>query len=117
MGPHHRRALPQEKGHWFGLINVMLDPETWANKWPSQTLHILNIVAKGGVVAEMDAFEDMTLNYAHRRHGQGADKHIQPKRSSTMTRRRRQEPDRFAQRQRWDKEHTRKWLREHAPES
>ena len=30
------------------------------NKWLFQTLHILNTTANGGIVAETDAFEDMT---------------------------------------------------------
>lgn len=50
--------LDRNKGTFFGLIKVMRDPQMWANKWLSQTLHILNTTAKGGIVAEEDAFED-----------------------------------------------------------
>lgn len=45
-------------GTWYGLVRIARDPQKWANKWLVQSLHILNSSAKGGIVAETDAFED-----------------------------------------------------------
>ena len=49
----------RNKGVWYGIVRAMLDPQRWANKWMSQTLHILNTGAKGGIMAEQGAFEDI----------------------------------------------------------
>lgn len=57
----------RNKGFWFGLVRAMMDPQRWANKWLSQTLHVINVNAKGGIFAEPDAFDnpqDAMDNYA-----------------------------------------------------
>lgn len=48
----------RNKGTWYGLLRGMLDPQKWANRWLSQVMHIINTNAKGGIMAEADAFEN-----------------------------------------------------------
>jgi hypothetical protein len=48
----------QNEGIFVGLVEPMKDPSRYANKWLSQSIHIMNLNAKGGLLAERGAFED-----------------------------------------------------------
>lgn len=41
---------------FYGMVRGMLDPQRWSNKFLSQTMHHINVNAKGGLLAETDAF-------------------------------------------------------------
>jgi len=45
-------------GSFAGLLDAMEDPQKMLNKWLSQATHIINTTAKGGILAEEDAFTD-----------------------------------------------------------
>ncbi len=48
----------RNKRTWYGMIKAMKDPQRWSNKFFSQILHTINTNAKGGLLAEQNAFMD-----------------------------------------------------------
>jgi hypothetical protein len=48
-----------DKKCFYGMMRDMFDPQMWANKWLAQTMHIMNSNAKGGLMAETDAFTNI----------------------------------------------------------
>ena len=53
---------------WYGLVDVLRDPQIWVNKFFSQIMHIINSTAKGGIIVEEDAIagdaREFLQNYA-----------------------------------------------------
>lgn len=52
-GRHDRNASV-----WYGVVRAMIDPQRLLNKQVSQIQRIIDTNAKGGLLAETDAFED-----------------------------------------------------------
>lgn len=48
----------RNKRVFYGIVRAVMDPQKWANKWLSQSMHILNTSAKSGVLAEDGALLD-----------------------------------------------------------
>ena len=44
---------------WFGLVRAMMDPQRFTNKLYSEVIHIIRTNAKGGMVVEEGAVEDI----------------------------------------------------------
>ncbi|MGL4560645.1 MAG: portal protein, partial [Afipia sp.] len=49
----------RNKNIWYGIVRPMIDPQRWANKFFSQVLHIINSNAKGGLLIEDDATDNI----------------------------------------------------------
>lgn len=43
---------------WYGIGRVIKDPQLWVNKFFASILYTISVNAKGGLMAEEDAFED-----------------------------------------------------------
>lgn len=60
----------RNKGTWYGFIRDLLDPQSWINKFFSSMADVVASQAKGGLLAEVDAFvnkDDATDDWANPR--------------------------------------------------
>lgn len=61
--PHrfHYQAMTgkrdRNKNIFYGIVRAMKDPQLWANKFMSQTMHMINANAKGGLIHDAGAFD------------------------------------------------------------
>jgi hypothetical protein len=46
----------RKKRCWYGIVRAMCDPQRWSNKFMSLALEVMSTSAKGGIMAEIDAF-------------------------------------------------------------
>jgi hypothetical protein len=46
----------KKKKYFYGMVKDLMDPQRWANKFFAQIMHHINVNAKGGLLAETDAF-------------------------------------------------------------
>jgi hypothetical protein len=51
--------LNRNSNTWYGIVKPMMDPQRWANKFFSQVLDIINKNAKGGLLMEEDAVDNI----------------------------------------------------------
>jgi hypothetical protein len=49
----------RDKRYFYGIVRNAIDPQVWSNKLRSQTMHLINVGAKGGIMAEQGAFPDI----------------------------------------------------------
>lgn len=52
-------APDENKGVWYGMVRVAKDPQKWLNKWLTNALHMFNTTAKGGLLMEESAVDDI----------------------------------------------------------
>lgn len=51
----------EDKRQWYGFVRILIDPQKYANTFFRQLLEINSTTAKGGVMAEKDAFDDDSM--------------------------------------------------------